>query len=346
MKVRLWGTRGSIPRAIGHDSLCDTMSRILRKAKSQGLATVDQLLAAIADGSLGKPLILGGDTSCYEFDCGSKSAYVDMGTGIIQALNREFHQGIRNFAVFQTHVHWDHIMGMPYLLPIYSKGCKLTIYHVHRHAPQFIKSQFNGVNFPVPWREVAPNVEFVPIAPYAPLTFGDAIVTPFTLDHPGDCYGYRFDHRDGTSVAIGVDGEYKRFSREELGKDLPFYQNLDLLVFDGQYDADELEKRFDWGHCTPQKGAALAVREGIRHLVLAHHDPETSEEKAFAMLKDAEKYIASLMPEHRESWSHQPQGPIVHMAYDGALIDVSELNEAASPTDDDHAVAEPQRRKA
>lgn len=341
MKVKLWGTRGSIPRAIGHDILRKKLLKLLDLAKSQGLASIDQLAGAIATDSLTKPLILGGNTSCYELDCGSRTAYVDMGTGVIKAINSQLIQGRREFTVFQTHVHWDHIMGMPYLIPIYQAGCKLTINHVHPHAPKFIQSQFNGVNFPVPWRDIAPNVEFRQIQPYEPMSYGDAIVTPFTLDHPGDCYGYRFDHRDGTSAAIGVDGEYKRFTREELGKDLPFYQNLDLLVFDAQYDIDELERRYDWGHCTPQKGASLAMREGIRHLVLAHHDPDSDEAKAYYMLQDAQSFIAENIHEYADRWQHQAQGPIVHIAYDGAEFDLQELKARA-----EHPQQPPLKRKA
>ena len=68
-------------------------------------------------------------------------------------------------------------------------------------------------------------------------------VTPFVLDHPGGSFGFRFD-AEGKSCAIGVDGEFKRISREELGKDLPFYQNLDMLVFDAQYEISERASRW------------------------------------------------------------------------------------------------------
>src|SRR5690606_16120555 len=152
--------------------------------------------------------------------------------------------------------------------------------------------------------------------------FGDVTVTPFALDHPAGSFGYRFD-ADGKSLAIGVDGEYKRLTPKELGKDLKFYQNLDLLLFDAQYEMSELASRFDWGHCSPNIGVDLALREGIRHMLFAHHDPWSSEEKLRRMFDNTVKYMKSQLDSYAEIWEKiQPGGPQLSMAYDGLTVEV------------------------
>src|SRR5690606_37354028 len=139
-------------------------------------------------------------------------------------------EGDKEFHVFMTHMHWDHVMGMPFFTPVFIPGHTIHIYHVHKNPPDHIKINFNGVNIPIKWDQLGAEIVFHELKLYEPKEFGDVTVTPFALDHPAGSFGYRFD-ADGKSLAIGVDGEYKRLTPKELGKDLKFYQNLDLLLF-------------------------------------------------------------------------------------------------------------------
>ena len=158
------------------------------------------------------------------------------------------------------------------------------------------------------------------------MNFGDLTVTPFSLDHPGGSFGYRFE-ANGKAAAVGVDGEYKRITPQQLGKDLKFYQNLDLLIFDAQYEMDELASRFDWGHCSPPIGVDLALREGIKNIILTHHDPRSTEEKGLRMREQAKVHLATQLPAYKELWDKlgQPEGPHISSAFDGMEIDMDKL---------------------
>ena len=146
--------------------------------------------------------------------------------------------------------------------------------------PEHVKILFNGVNFPVKWDQLSATINFKRLKLYETIEFSDVKVSSFALDHPGGSFGYRFDSNDGKSIAIAVDGEFKRITKKDLGKDLKAYQNLDLLVFDAQYELDELTSRHDWGHCSPPIGVDLALREGVKNLILTHHDPMSDNQKA------------------------------------------------------------------
>jgi phosphoribosyl 1,2-cyclic phosphodiesterase len=326
VKLRMWGTRGSLPRAITHQIFVQLVDNYAKKAEKAGLASISEFRNALRDGDLGHPLVFGGNTTCNEIIYKNHRFFVDMGTGFADSSAEVMAQGRTEFTVFMTHLHWDHIMGLPFFVPIYIPGNKLTIYHVHPHAPDFIRIQFNGVNFPVKWDELGASIEFRKLKLYEKLHFDDLTVSPFALDHPGGSFGYRFEAH-GYSLAIGVDGEYKRLTPEELGKDLPYYQNLDLLVFDGQYELDELASRYDWGHCSPPIGVDLAMREGIRNIIMTHHDPRAGEAKEERMLEQAQMHSRKQLSFYKQLWEglDQVQGPNIILAYDGMEFDMLKL---------------------
>ena len=326
LKLKLWGTRGSLPRPFDHKGILEFCYDLIKIAGDKGLKSLDEFKEALGNGSLRDPLVYGGHTTCSEIIHGDHRCYVDMGTGITDAGQEAMAEGRNSFTIFQTHVHWDHIMGMPFFVPIYIPGTKITIYHVHPKAPEYIKLQFNGVNFPVRWDQLAADIEFRQIRLYDKVSFDDMTVSPFALDHPGGSFGYRFE-QNGKSVAIGVDGEYKRLTPKELGRDLPYYQDLDILVFDAQYEMDELASRFDWGHCSPPIGVDLALREGIKNLILTHHDPRANEQKGTRMLEEARKHLKLQLPAYKKIWDKlgQPTGPNVFSAYDGMTVDLDKL---------------------
>jgi phosphoribosyl 1,2-cyclic phosphodiesterase len=323
VRIKLWGTRGSLPHALTQDGFIRRVNALAAKASSKGLKTIDEFVRALASPDLAEVVHFGGNTTCSEISEGLVSLFVDSGTGITDACYKSMAEGRKDFHIFQTHMHWDHIMGLPFFVPIYIPGNKVTIYHVHSNAPDYIRILFNGVNFPVKWSDLSANIEFKHIKLYEPLQFGPVSVTPFVLDHPGGSFGYRFECR-GKSLAIGVDSEFKRITAKELGKDLPFYQNLDLLVFDAQYEMDELASRFDWGHSSPPIGVDLALREGIRNLVLTHHDPRSLPDKCAQMVEHARIHCTQHIAAYSELWNKlgQPTGPKILSAYDGLEIDL------------------------
>lgn len=301
------------------------IEQAIDKAKNNGVQDLEQFRHAIRNADYLKPLTYGGNTSCTHVWSGGDHVYIDSGSGLAWAGDTAMKEMRKEFHIFQTHFHWDHIMGLPFFVPIYIPGMRIHIYHVHKTGPEDMRIQFNGRNFPVVWDQLGSTVEFHQLKLYEPRAVGKMTVTPFTLDHPGGSFGYRIES-DGNSFAVGVDGEYKRFTAGELGRDLPFYQNLTAFAFDAQYEMDELVSRYDWGHCTPTIGVDLALREGIRNLVLTHHDPRSSDAKSLKMLDDARKYLANQLPSYKADWEKrgQPEGPHIHSAYDGLSLQLDQ----------------------
>lgn len=323
MKVKFWGTRGSLPQAINNADISAMVAELITEADRQGIRTLRTFKLAMEKGDLGKPISYGGNTTCTEILQGDQSFFVDMGSGFREAGTFYMQAGRNEFHIFLTHMHWDHIMGLPFFVPVHVPGHKIKIYHVHRNAPEYVKINFNGINFPLTWEQLGGKIEFVQMKLYEPVQINDTSITAFVLDHPGGSFGFRFD-ANGQSCAIGVDGEFKRISPDELGKDLAFYQNLDLLVFDAQYEISELASRFDWGHCSPNIGVDLALRETIKNLVFTHHDPWATPTKLRRMNLAASKHMQAQLPAFQKQWDDagQPSGPKLITAWDSLTIDL------------------------
>ena len=132
-----------------------------------------------------------------------------------------------------------------------------------------------------------------PIKFHQTFEIGELKITPYRLDHPDPCAGFRIVSGD-KSYAHSIDTECVRYTSAELGEDIGLYQNADLLLFDAQYSAEELERHKSWGHSSASRGLHLAAREKIKKVVFMHHDPNTSDAKIARLIEDAQKTASQM----------------------------------------------------
>lgn len=323
VRIKFWGTRGSIARGMTEAEFARRFGHMIAEAEAAGITTLRGFAEAIDAGRFGRPLAYGGNTTCMEIAHGGDMLFVDMGTGLREAGAAAMLSGRTEYHFLLTHAHWDHVMGLPFFVPVFMKGNKLVFHHVHETMPDDIRVCFNGVNFPVPWSVLGSEREFVRHETHTPFAVGGMTVTPFVLDHPGRSFGYRVE-AGGKSIVIAGDSEYKRVTPEALGADRACYQHADVLVFDAQYDLDELVRRFDFGHSSPIVGVGVAMREHVRKLVLTHHDPYASDDKIHQSLRMATDHRDSLMAAAAEAGRPVTTTLDVVAAWDGMEIDLEE----------------------
>ncbi|MBW4578365.1 MAG: MBL fold metallo-hydrolase [Tildeniella nuda ZEHNDER 1965/U140] len=285
MHVKLWGTRGSLPTPQAPEQIEARIKGLFQgffAAGHQQASEVDDYLAKLPADRFGG---YGGETLCVEVSTSQQRLIIDGGSGM-RSLGYELAKGASGHGqgelhILFTHFHWDHLSGLPFFLPLFIPGNKIHVYAVQPDLPEVFRTLFKKPYFPVPLEKIDAEIEYHQLMPRQPVTFDDLTVTPYQLDHPDPCWGYRFE-AGGKVLSYCVDNEIQRVSREDLGLDLPLYQNVDLMIIDAQYTLLEATEKINWGHGAAPDGLEIAMREGIKQVLFVHHDPAASDAKVAA----------------------------------------------------------------
>jgi phosphoribosyl 1,2-cyclic phosphodiesterase len=277
MRVKYWGVRGSLPTSPSPAQLVSEVESTLHRFFQEGFSLPSQIKEFVAKNEVPQLGGFGTATTCAEVisDHGQQIV-IDGGSGI-RGLGESMMKGpaAKGKAVihiFLTHFHWDHLLGLPFFTPHFIAGNQIHYYTVQPEAEHLVRGLFKRPYFPVAFEALSSNIKFHQIEPRKPMKIDDLTITPYQLDHPDPCWGFKIQN-DAKTYSHCVDSEGTRSSREALGLDLPLYQNVDLMYFDAQYTLPELAEKANWGHSAAQIGLDIAFRESVKSIVFAHHDP-------------------------------------------------------------------------
>jgi phosphoribosyl 1,2-cyclic phosphodiesterase len=307
MRVRFWGTRGSIPVALTSADIREKIVLALMKASGK----------VFSDAQAANDFTYGGHTPCVEIETGGAEYVVcDFGSGARPFgahINAKQHGKPAVIHAFMSHVHWDHIMGFPFFRPAYVPGNTLRIYGCHEGIEDAFRNQQNPPCFPVPLSAMRADIEFIRLAPGTTHRIGDLDVTPSLQLHGGDSYGYRFGHT-GKSLVYSTDSEHKVEDQRQTSDVVEFFRDADLVIFDAMYAlADAISVKEDWGHSSNVVGVELAQAAKVKKLVLFHHEPVNSDATLEKLLSETRRFEELTNDGHRV---------LVSSAFDGMEIEV------------------------
>ena len=295
MKVKFWGTRGSIPTPISPAAIEDKIRQALRGAAGLDLSSEETIERYLQRLPASTRHTIGGNTACVQVRAGGQLLILDAGSGLrllgYALMQTEFGRGQGAADLLISHTHWDHIQGLPFFGPGFVPGNRLTFHSPHAHLETAFVGQQTGIYFPVPLSYLRAAIEFHPIPASAWSQIGELRVYPLQMSHPGECYAYRIEHQ-GASLVYATDAEYKHGDPDNTQVYVDFFRGADLLIFDAQYSLTEALDKPEWGHSSPLIGAELASRAGVRRLALFHHDPTSDDAAIYAGLRQAEVYLA------------------------------------------------------
>ncbi len=209
---------------------------------------------------------------------GSDPIVLDLGTGL--RFWGETFDGDGDRAPFRgsalvTHLHWDHVQGLPFFTPLHQPGAHLAIY-----GPSEPGLDLEGAfatfmcppYFPVGIADLAGDVTFHDVVD-ADFVVGDAKVRARQVPHVGLTNGYRIEW-EGRTVAYVSDHQQPLDGGMAVADAvLDLCDGADLVIHDSQYTREEFTQKAHWGHCTLDYAVHVAAEAGARRLVLFHHDP-------------------------------------------------------------------------
>ena len=239
-------------------------------------------------------------TSWWLFDCGEGTQQ--------QMLRTPLHPGKLD-KIFITHLHGDHIFGLPGLLcsrSMVGGNGPLTLYGppgLRDYVQMSLSMSGSWTDYPLDIVEVSEGVVF---------DDGEFEVRCMALSHPVPCFGYRISARDkpGTldAAALLADGIkpgplFQRLKQGETlqledgrwidgrqyvglpvkGKSVVIFGDTapldnarllaaeaDVLVHEATLEASLAEKANSRGHSTTAQAANLALASGAKKLIITH----------------------------------------------------------------------------
>jgi phosphoribosyl 1,2-cyclic phosphodiesterase len=262
MKVKFYGTRGSIP---------------------------------VSDQAF---LEFGGNTTSIKItrDNG-RVAILDAGSGIRKLgkdiLLEDLHQN--DLFIAFSHFHWDHIQGFPFFEPAYDPDMIINILALGKNREitnlkGIFKGQMEAQYFPVPLNSMGAKFNFLQVNRNK-LIINDAVIRVIKQNHPGGSYGYRMED-NGKSLVILTDIEHGDNVLPEI---VEFCKNADLLIHEAQYTDKELAAHRGWGHSSHTQAIEVAEKAGVKKLVMTHHNPDHEDAFLTKLERECQKRLPNCL---------------------------------------------------
>ncbi len=294
MRLRFWGTRGSIA--------------------TPGPGTVR----------------FGGNTSCLELTTrAGVKLILDCGTGVRQLGNKLMEDPAQpvSAAILLTHTHWDHIQGFPFFAPLFAAGNCFKVYGpegASRSLQEVLAGQMEHHYFPVELSQLAARISYQNLAEGTHHIEGLEVQAQ-RMNHPTQTLGYRVE-ADGVCLCYlsdhepyyeglwkdgAVPGRMESIREKGDRQHAEYMQRADLVIHEAQYTPEEYAAKKSWGHSTYAYAVELAALAGVRRLFLTHHDPSHDDAFLAVVEKRAQEAAKKLSP-HME----------VICAYEGCEVSV------------------------
>ncbi|MCB0209524.1 MAG: tetratricopeptide repeat protein [Anaerolineae bacterium] len=316
MKIKIWGTRGSIPSPLRSEQIEEKIRQAIYGMPDIDTNNMAEVQAYVSELPTLARGTAGGNTSCVEIQTRGEIFVIDAGSGIRelgrQLMNGPFGRGEGKLHLFFSHAHWDHLQGFPFFAPNFVSGNEIFIYSIH-DLETALRDQQRALNFPISLDYMQATFRFIQLTPGQPFTIGKVTINTIENPHPGKAYSYRFQD-EHCAFVYASDAEFQDLSDASVNPHIAFFRGADALIFDAQYTLRESWEKVDWGHSSALIGVDFARAAGVKKLILFHHDPIYSD----AQLEE----IQATAVAYQEQDNKMPSCEVL-IGYEGLALDLT-----------------------
>lgn len=221
----------------------------------------------------------GGHTSCVAVaadDSDVPTLVLDAGTGL-RGLTTLLQGHAFNGAIVLTHLHWDHMQGIPFFIAGDRPQARADVFVPAQDGlsgRNLVAQSMSPPAFPITPEGMGGAWSWTAIEPGRREIEGFEVTAVDVKHKGGRTYGYRVE-ADGASLAYVPD---HALCLGETPETLELLRGVDVLVHDAQNLESERAIAELYGHAVIDDVLDLARRAEVGHLVLFHHGPARTDE--------------------------------------------------------------------
>jgi len=221
----------------------------------------------------------GGHTSCVGVvpeGSDVPTLVLDAGTGL-RDLTPRLAGGAFHGSILVSHLHWDHVQGLPFFVAGDRPDAKVDFYAPAQNARSgrdLLAAAMAPPNFPITPEGLLGAWTFTALDAGYHSIEGFRVRATEVRHKGGRTFGYRISDESG-SVAYLPDHITSSGVSNEV-KDL--IQDVDVLLHDAQFVEAERALSDAYGHSTVDDAVELATECGARRLVCFHHGPARTDD--------------------------------------------------------------------